>query len=86
MSELNLLEMEEAAYKAEQIKGFAFHNLTQSIIVLTSEVRRLNHELVDPRYMYSTGRVPRQGITCRNAEIDALRKEVEQLKKQLEAK
>lgn len=46
---------------------------------LVSEVRRLKHELADPNYLY-VGRIHRQSILCRDAQIDVLRKEIAELK------
>lgn len=48
-------------------------------IDLFLEVLRLQHELVDPRYMYS-GRISRAAILSRNGEIDRLHDEICELK------
>lgn len=45
-------------------------------------IAELERALSDPNYMYS-GRIHRQAILCRNAEIDVLRKEVAELKTKL---
>ncbi len=76
---VKLSELEELAFAAEQKLNFN-PGLTQAVSLLVDEVRRLQYELNDPRFMYASGRVPRQAITCRNAEIRALRDEIEQLK------
>lgn len=76
LDENALTELEEAAYKAENTQGFNYPQLSQSVATLVSEVRRLNHELADPRFIYGGSRAPRQAITCRNIEISALRAEL----------
>lgn len=52
--------------------------MSQWLSKCVSEVRRLQHELNDPNYSYS-GRIHRQAILCRNAEIDRLQKRIKEL-------
>lgn len=55
-------------------------NLMQTIALkLLSEVRRLQHELNDPRYNY-VGRIPRTAILYRDDKIDRLNKELTKLR------
>lgn len=44
---------------------------------LVMRVRQLEHELADPNYLY-VGRISRQAIICRNAEISKLQEELKQ--------
>lgn len=53
------------------------HQLAGRLLI---EVRRLQHELADPQFQYAGGRVHRHAVVCRNAEIDALREQVRQLR------
>lgn len=80
MDDIELSLLEQAAYDAEQKPGFN-PTLTQGITRLVDEIRKLKHELVDPRYTYANGRVTRQSITVRNAEISALLAQIRELKK-----
>ncbi len=79
LNSLDLSDMEEVLYK-QPISYEA-----QIALRLLSECRRLQHELADPNYQYS-GRIHRAAILSRNAEIDALRKTVEELKAEREKK
>lgn len=75
---ISLFEAEEIACSGDSL----LHSLLGQAI---SKIRSLQHELDDPNYQY-VGRIHRQGILSRNATIDQLRKEVDELKKSLEAK
>lgn len=48
-------------------------------------VRRLYkvlHDLADPNYQFAGGRIPRGALLSRNADIDRLKKEIQELKKE----
>lgn len=47
---------------------------------LVSEYRKLEHELIDPNYMYAGGRIHRQALMVRDVEVMQLRKEVSDMK------
>lgn len=63
-----LNEMEEKAASVGD-------QMSQWVCQLVSEVRRLKHELVDPNYLYANGRIHRQAVVSRNAEIEKLKAE-----------
>jgi hypothetical protein len=64
--------------RAEQLAVAGDSALHQYLGKCVSEVRRLRHELNDPNYSYS-GRIHRQAILCREAEIDSLRERIKEL-------
>lgn len=68
----NIDDMEREAVKGESM-------LHQMLSRAVSKIRSLQHELTDPNYLY-VGRIHRQAILSRNAEIDALREELTKLK------
>lgn len=69
---INLDQIERAAAKDNGPMGqFCFY--------LLSEVRRLQHELNDPNYQYF-GRIHRQAILVRNAQIEKLELELKKAK------
>jgi hypothetical protein len=68
-----LSEWERVACSEE---GYLHHIASQ----LISEVRRLRHELADPRYIYAGGRVPRQSVIHRNEIIEKLEQEIKALR------
>lgn len=53
---------------------------------LVREVRRLQHELNDPNYLYASGRISRSAIICREAEADKLRERIKALETDLKSK
>lgn len=67
-------DCEQLSFKEENI----LNRICQRLIV---EVRSLQHELADPNYQY-VGRIHRNAILTRDAEIDRLRTKI----KELEAK
>lgn len=71
MDILDLHKMEEQACALDTLEA-------RNVRALVSEVRRLQTALDDPNYLYS-GRIHRQAILCRNAEIDKLREKVAKL-------
>lgn len=73
---LTAAELDDAEHTAAGDNSFMAH----LVLKLVNEVRSLQHELADPNYQYSSGRIHRQAILCRDAEIDRLRKELEKLK------
>jgi hypothetical protein len=50
---------------------------------LVSEVRRLQHQLDDPNYLYAGSRIHRQALIVRDAEADRLREIVAKLKAEM---
>lgn len=50
------------------------------------EIRRLKHELSDPNYMYASGRIGRQALLVREAELDRYRRRVAELEQAMEKK
>ncbi len=79
LDDSEFFQMEEIIYKEP------FNQEKEIAQKLLHEVRRLKHELDDPNYIYS-GRIHRAAILCRNAEIDALRAEIQKIKSEQEAK
>lgn len=71
---------DERLHDLERIGCSGDSLMHHAITELTSEVRRLRHELADPRYQYAGGRATRLAITCREAELDSLRKELTELR------
>ncbi len=65
------------ALSFEDDKDCVINRATQRLCLL---VRHLQHELKDPNYLYS-GRICRQALITRDAQIDVLLKQMEQLKK-----
>jgi len=76
--ESDLQDIEVQAFEVPD--SITSHHVQRLVI----EVRKLRMQLIDPNFMYS-GRIPRQAILCRNAEIDRLRAEIHELKKPKEA-
>ena len=74
VTEADLMDYERHAYDKPDT---VVHQILSKLIW---EVRRLQHELIDPRYMYC-GRATRASIVSRNVEIEGLRKELLELKK-----
>lgn len=73
LSEMDLSELEVVAFCSDGVPQ-------RCVQVLIREVRRLRHELEDPSFMYAGGRIRRDAILCREAEIDQLREQIKKLK------
>lgn len=73
LSDSDLHEAERVALASDSLPG----QLAARLLV---EVRRLQHQLADPSFMYAGGRIHRHAIVCRQTEIDALRQDAARLK------
>jgi hypothetical protein len=68
MNEQELIECERVALADDTL-------IHQIATKLAAEVRRLQHALNDPAYMYAGSRIHRHAIVCRNERIEQLLKE-----------
>ncbi len=70
--------MTDAVYTGaeEEIFKMPEGQAKQRLMQLLTQCMTLEHRLVDPNFMYAGGRATRLSIVSRNAEIDALRKEI----------
>jgi hypothetical protein len=75
LTESDLYDIEQHACKNDTLE-------VQLLCRLVTECRKLQHELNDPNYQYS-GRIHRQAIICRDAEIDRLRTRLKEVEKEL---
>lgn len=57
--------------------------LVQYLQTCVLEIRRLQHELNDPNYMYAGSRICRLALDTRVAEIDLLRNQVKEQKAEI---
>jgi predicted RNase H-like nuclease (RuvC/YqgF family) len=75
---LNLHEIEELALSEDT----PIHQYAAQLVL---RVRELEHELVDPNYLYGGTRISRQAIVWRNQEAERLRKQIKEQAARIEA-
>lgn len=74
VNESDLIQFEEIAYRnGDSLDGSVISKLIW-------EVRRLQHELNDPRFMYANARATRAAIVCRNEGIRRIERQLAEAK------
>lgn len=70
------IELDDAErYAANEPNNVSYSLLSKAIL----EIRRLQHILDDPNYLYTGTRICRQAIIWRDVEIDKLKKQIKEL-------
>ena len=80
LNDADLQEMETEIGSSESLGG-ASARTGQMLQRALWEIRKLRHALVDPNFMFASGRVTRTAIVCRNETIRVLQERITELGK-----